>query len=316
MNLQKITNDQAQQIVKAADRTLDFVSMEPAAGSFTNHARILTCRTATGERERLVAKFLTDKPHLAPKIAHVSYHAAQIARDHGIPVPEPLFLDESGHVLGVPGVVSRFVQGTQVTNPADPHKWAEDLAHQLHQIHSIHPKEIEKLHLFDGNFQTLYFQRGNYPKLLANHPLASKIFDAVRELEPTLTTVPLVLVHLDYWHGNILWHRGRISAVVDWDFAGYGDPAIDVAFFRLNMYLRGIKPMADHFLWAYEAKSGSTLKNLGFRELAAAAQGLPDPTIFAPANTGMGSGPLTEERVIAGYEEFVVGALQRAYAGQ
>lgn len=119
MSLQRITNDRAQQIVKAADPTLDFVSMEPAAGSSTNDTRILRCRTSNGEQERLVAKFLTDKPHLAPKIAHVSFHAALIARDHGIPVPEPLFLDESGHVLGVPGVVSRFVQGTQMANPTD-----------------------------------------------------------------------------------------------------------------------------------------------------------------------------------------------------
>jgi len=38
-----------------------------------------------------------------------------------------------------------------------------------------------------------------------------------------------------------LWHEGRLSSIVDWDFASSGDPVLDVACFRMNMYLRGIK---------------------------------------------------------------------------
>lgn len=125
-----------------------------------------------------------------------------------------------------------------------------------------------------------------------------------------------VLVHLDYWHGNILWHRGRISAVVDWDFAGYGDPAIDVAYFRMNMYLRGIKEAADVFLRAYEEGAGKVVKNLGSRELAAAAQPLPDPMLWIPLDSEMGGKTNTDELANAEFEEFVMGALQRAYAGR
>ena len=310
------THERAQGIVEAIDPHLQFVSTASTIGSFTNDARILECRTPTGSRVRLVAKFLVDKPELASRIAAVSFHAAMLAREHGVPVPEPVFLDETGEVLGVPGVVSRFVQGAQVADPKDPEKWAEDLARQLVQIHSIRPGEREKRFLFDGNHQTLYFTRDENPKLIAGHPLSSDIFDAVRKLQSKLVPAPPVLVHLDYWHGNVLWRHGRISAVLDWDFAGYGDPGIDVAYFRMNMHLRGIKEAADCFLKAYERQSGEAVKNLGFRELAAAAQPLPSPIRWIPMSKDMGGAQITDERAIAQYEEFVAGALQRAYEGR
>ena len=65
-----------------------------------------------------------------------------------------------------------------------------------------------------------------------------------------------------------------MSAVLDWDFASYGDPAIDVAYFRMNQYLRGTKSAADPFLKSYEEGSGESVRNLGFWELAAAARTL------------------------------------------
>ena len=246
----------------------------------------------------------------------MSFHAAVLAREHGVPVPEPVLLDETGEVLGVPGVVSRFIEGRQVANPESPKRWAEDLARQLVQIHSIRPGERDRPFLYDGNHQTLFFTGGSYPMRMAGHPRAADISEAVRRLQSTLVPTPPVLVHLDYWHGNVLWHGGRISAVLDWDFAGYGDPAIDVAYFRMNMYLRGIKDAADLFLRAYERQTGATVKNLGFRELAAAAQCLPSPLGWVPMTREMGGPQVADELAVAQYEEFVADALRRAYEGR
>ena len=310
------TTERAQRIVEAIDPRLRVVSIVPAAGSFTNDARVLECRTAAGSRVRLVAKFLVDKPRQAPRIAAVSFHAAMLARAHGVPVPEPVLLDETGEVLGVPGVVSRFLEGRQVADPKSPEEWSEDLARQLVQIHSIRPGEGDRPFLYDGNHQTLFFTSGSYPLQMAGHPRAIDISDAVRTLESTLAPTPPVLVHLDYWHGNVLWHHGRISAVLDWDFAGYGDPAIDVAYFRMNMYLRGIKDAADLFLRAYERQTGEAVKNLGFRELAAAAQCLPSPLGWVSMTREMGGAQVADELAVAQYEEFVAGALRRAYEGR
>ena len=311
-----ISIERAQRIVEAIDPRLQVVSTSPAAGSFTNDSRVLECRTTAGSRVRLVAKFLVAKPEQASRIAAVSFHAAGLARRHGVPAPEPVLLDETGEVMGVPGVVSRFAEGRQIADPESPERWAEDLARQLVQIHSISPGERDRPSLFDGNHVTLFFTRGGYPLRMAAHPLSADIFDAVGKLQSTLAPAPAVLVHLDYWHGNVLWNQGRISAVLDWDFAGYGDPGIDVAYFRMNMHLRGIRDAANLFLEAYETQTGEPVKNLGFRELAAAAQCLPSPLGWVPANREMGGAQIADERAIAQYEEFVADALQRAYEGR
>ena len=121
---------------------------------------------------------------------------------------------------------------------------------------------------------------------------------------------------MDYWHGNVLWHENRVSAVVDWDFASFGDPAIDVAYFRMNMYLRGVKVAADIFLKCYEEGSGAAVQNLGFWEMAAAARPLPDPVLWIPASREMGYPAATDERASTDYWEFVADATRRAYSGR
>ena len=314
--MHNLTFEHAQSIVQAAVPGHQLVSIKSAFGSFTNDVRILECRTPEGHARRLVVKFVVDQSEYSTRNAVAHFHALQLARVHGIPVPEPVFLDETGKVLGAPGLVTGFIEGKQIADPEYYFGWAKAQGQMLLRIHAIRPQDEYQPKLFDGNLQTLYFLEDDWPERLAEHPLTADIMNAVESLQSSLVSVPPVLVHLDYWHGNVLWQDDQISAIVDWDFAGYGDPAIDVAYFRMNMYLRGIKAAADIFLDAYEAGAGSKIKNLGFRELAAAPQPLPDPLAWLPMNSAMGGKKLTDDEVRANYQEFVRGALGRAYAGR
>ena len=124
-----------------------------------------------------------------------------------------------------------------------------------------------------------------------------------------------MFLHMDYWPGNVLWLDGRVSAVLDWDAAAYGDPALDVGYFRMNMYLRGIKEAADVFLEHYEAARGP-VRNLGFWELACAARPLPDPAAWIPSSRQMGDLGATDDRRNTDYYEFVEDAIRRAREGR
>jgi aminoglycoside phosphotransferase (APT) family kinase protein len=46
---------------------------------------------------------------------------------------------------------------------------------------------------------------------------------------------PSVLLHGDYWPGNILWHKGRLAGIIDWEDAHVGDPLADLAISRLEI---------------------------------------------------------------------------------
>ena len=309
-----LTTERAQFIVQTVAPGYRLVSVKYAPASFTNDVRFFECQTSEGNADRLVVKFMVDQPAYSIRNAIAHYHALRLAREHEIPAPEPIYLDETGRTLGAPGLVMRFIPGRQVWNPVDPEAWAQSQARMLLKIHSIRPSRIYRDKLFDGNRETLYFLDGDMPERLGGHPLSADIFRVVTELKSSLVPVIPVLVHLDYWQGNVLWENDAISAIVDWDFAGYGDPAIDVAYFRMNMYLRGIKSAAGTFLDEYERDSGQKVMNLGFRELAAAAQPLPNPISWLTSE--MGGKPVNYEESQRDYREFVTEAISRAYAGR
>ena len=260
-----------------------------------------------------MVKRLTEDPD--PARATADFHGLRIAREHGIPSPQPILLDAEGEVLGTPGIVSRFVEGKQVARPDDTVAWARELARILLRIHAIGLTAEDREQLYHGNTMGLYFLDGHYPEQMAGHPLSDEIYGAVRELRRDLRETPAVFLHMDFWPGNVLWNDGRISAVLDWDAASFGDPALDVAYFRMNMYLRGLKEAADPFLDFYESESGP-VRSLGFWELACAARPLPAPVEWIPACFEMGDASSSAERGETDYFEFVADAERRAYAGR
>ena len=315
-----LTIEHAQLIVHTVAPGHRLLSLTPASAAFTNSVYILRCLSPAGNEVRLVVTRLTDDPD--PERATADFHGLRIARKHGIPAPEPLYLDRAGELLGLPGIVSGFVKGEQVVNPADVKAWTANIAWMLLRVHDVVPDEDDRRYIYDGHEMGLYFLGGHWPGTMAGHPLTKRIFEAVHDLLPSIPQMSSAFLHMDYWPGNILCHKGHISALVDWDAASYGDPALDVAYFRMNMYIRGIKEAADMFLDQYEAESGP-VENLGFWELACAARPLPQPGIWADPMSDAAllvpvpeDGRATDERAEAGLGEFVGGALRRAYAGR
>lgn len=75
--------------------------------------------------------------------------------------------------------------------------------------------------------------------------------------------VESVLLHRDYRTGNYLVHEGRLAAVLDWEFAGWGDALEDIGWFfarcwRFGQAARvagGIGP-AEAFLEGYAGAGG------------------------------------------------------------
>lgn len=312
--------ERASRIVQVIAPDLTVVSTSAAKAAFTNQVHILNCRASSGDMVRLAVKLLDENPENmlpteAAGRARAEFYGLRLARAHNIPAPEPLYLDTTGHLLGTPGVVTRMVEGRQVTAPDNMTDWAESIAALLVRIHSIIPKNDECIHLYDGNKLGLYFLTGDWPSRSSGYPLSDRIFNAVRELGPRIETVPSVFVHMDYWAGNLLWHDNRITAVLDWDAAALGDPALDLASFRMNMYQRGMKKAADIFLNSYEAEFGTRTCNLGFWELARAARALPNPLSWITSDGEMANPRPTRDQATTNYCEFVENAIHKAYAG-
>ena len=253
-------------------------AIRPLAGSYSNLTHLVEALAADGSQMRIVVRRYVYGDR-AQK-ARLEFETLTFLQEHGVPAPVPLYLDEEGAVLGSPGIVTSYVPGQQIMSPpghpSGPLDWARSLAVMLANIHSI-PCDRAKRFLLDANSEATWFLRsGGVPSYMDAHPDGAVAWQAVHDLLPHLQPVESTLVHLDYWRGNVLWEGGRISAVVDWEEAAYGDPGIDVAYCYMELVIMGMIEEAKEFLCAYEAETEKQVANLGFWELAAAVRPMTD----------------------------------------
>jgi aminoglycoside phosphotransferase (APT) family kinase protein len=75
------------------------------------------------------------------------------------------------------------------------------------------------------------------------------------------------LVHDDFWSGNTVAYRGRVTGIIDWSDAEVGDPRTDVAECRLDMVLSHGVEVADRFRDDYERLSVRRLDDLWYFDL-------------------------------------------------
>lgn len=262
--------------------------IELLPGSFSNHTHLVEVRLPNGNPFKLVVRrYKIFGDYDRGEKAFREFRVFELLRQPQIPAPEPLLLDESGDILGSPGIVTGFVEGNLIMDvPTDYMVWVWKLARTLARIHSIPCGKEEQKFLLKGNDQAAWFLKYDTPpRYMPEYPGGTDLWHFIRKLSADIRADLPSLLHIDYWSGNILWQENEISAVLDWEEASYGDPAVDVAYARMNMVLMGAPNAADEFLHIYESEVGRKIKNLGFWELAASVRPMVDPVDWKVTET-------------------------------
>jgi len=282
-------------------------SILPVDSSHSNHTHLIEAVKPDGAISRIIVRrYSAYGNRNRSEKARREFMALKFVRDNGIPAPEPIYLDEQGEILQSPGIVTKYVEGKHDMNPGNPDRWAAALAGMLAKIHALPCTIPDGSFILDANGEAAWFLRdGIIPEFMQTHPQGIKVWEAAARLFKKIKFPPRSLVHIDYWPGNILWQAGKISAVVDWEDAAYGDPAIDVAYARMEMSILGLAPAADTFLREYEKLTGQEVANLIFWELAASAK-----PMFSPPTWDVVDVPRRER-----FDLFVRNALKKAAAG-
>ena len=245
--------------------------------TFSNFTHRVNATLPDGSMERIVLRRYNPENYEDGHDKHrCEFHALKLLHKRGIPVPEPLLLDETGELLGLPGIVTAFVEGAPVALPAQAQRWgelAEKSARMLARIHRTPFSESDKRYLMNDNIEVAWFIKdGTIPEYMRADPDGELVWHLVNEHWRRWTPVEPRFAHTDYWAGNILWDGAEISAVVDWEEAGYGHPAADVAYARMCYFLDGLPDAAETFLRVYEEEAGYKLTDLALFELAACAR--------------------------------------------
>jgi aminoglycoside phosphotransferase (APT) family kinase protein len=197
----------------------------------------------------------------------------QAAFAAGVTVPEPLFACSDPAVLGKPFFVMRRVAGSAAGRPItlDPAleparpALAERLGQELARLQTIRPPRVDLDFLtITGPAQHI----AGFRAYLDRHPNPRPVLDwALRWAETHLPDpLPPVLCHRDFRTGNYMLDGAKLTAILDWEFAGWGDPDEDIGwlcckgwrFGRLDREAGGIADREPFYL-GYESESGRRL---------------------------------------------------------
>lgn len=140
--------------------------------------------------------------------------------------------------------------------------------------------------------------------------------DAAGLRASTVTATPpsgrTVLVHGDFWSGNLLWDGPedapeggpRVVGVVDWTGACRGPAELDVAWARQDLVLLGSVEAARIFLETYEQASGSRLGDVAAWDRWAAERAAPHVAGWAANYAGIGRPDLVGGVLVERLERF------------
>lgn len=237
-------------------------------GNFTDVYE-LTCLTPRGNELRVAARVFRAeaRPGVVEKLSLV-LPAAGAA---GVRVPELLWADPSGDLVGRPLLLLRWIDGTPFSDAPDLYSRIAQLACSLAEIHET-----------DVDLQAEWAYPILPPDHLCNWARRSRAAAPVLEMVDRLAvSVPVGsnLVHGDYWSGNVLWFDGTLAGVIDWDAAGPGDAGADIAKARLDLAIHVGLDAADAFTSRY-AQERPLSGHQPFWNLREAVSGFPDPGRF------------------------------------
>jgi aminoglycoside phosphotransferase (APT) family kinase protein len=213
---------------------------------------LLTVADGAGRRRRAVLRRYV-RPELnaeEPDIAEREARALRAAGAAGVPTPALLAVDPAGTQAGMPAVLMSRLPGRVDWWPSDTGRWLRRLAGILPAIHATPLPAAGLIGPFAPDLPTSY-----QPPPWARHPrIWERAADVTRRPAPVL---PEVLVHRDFHPGNVLWRRGMVSGVVNWQTACTGPAVIDVAHCRMNLLSLGAGTAGQFTAWWQRAAGGA-----------------------------------------------------------
>ena len=251
-----------------------------AAGEVTNCARLTSGATMESWRFEMgedayvlrrapSLEFMKDRPfgHGTEAAVIRAAHAA------GVTAPEVVTELEPDDSLGS-GFVMRALPGTPdpraILAMDDADGLLKEAARDLARIHAITrdalPGDVPELDYTEGIAKL----REQFDEAGGDRPIIALGLKWLADNVPE--RVEPVLNHGDYRLGNLLAEDSRLTGVLDWELAHFGDPHEDLAFgcmavWRFARYDRpalGLGSLEDYFA-AYEAESGGAVDRDRFR---------------------------------------------------
>jgi len=238
-----------------------------------------------------------------PQIAADEFRLLQITRSVGLATPAPYYVDQSDDIFPNPYVVIEYVEGQTEFTLDHIADFIPQFATHLARIHAVDCSNVD--------LSFLPKQEEKYIRKISERPPAldesideGRIRDILESVGPVSQQNTSVLLHGDFWPGNLLWKDGRLVAVIDWEDAALGDPLADVANSRLEiLWAFGIDAMHS-FTQHYRSITIIDFTNLPIWDLFAALRPASKLTEWAADD-------IVEQRMRERHKVFVAQAFEK-----
>ena len=226
-----VSREQAGQLVRAFRPGLRLLRLRPLAGGVSSQVTGIEVQRDDGARCTLVLRqYAAAVPHLAD----AEYRLLTLLSAAGLPVPRPCLADESGAIVPGPCLLTEYIDGERVHQPADLPSFTRQLGAALAAVHDCGLARADVPFLPDASDRVLD-ELGTGPHRADGVVPETAIREALQASWPPPRVSEPVVLHGDYWPGNVLWRGGRLVGVIDWEEAAFGDPMADLANIRLEI---------------------------------------------------------------------------------
>jgi aminoglycoside phosphotransferase (APT) family kinase protein len=191
---------------------------------------VVTIRHDDGrEKEVVLRRYVLPGELHDPGIAEREAAALTLVGPVAVPTPRLIGCDPTGTRSGVPAVLMSRLDGRPAWQPRHRRSWCEQLVETMEMVHDTPVPADTAI----GEYQP-YQQTSYAPPAWAGKPAVWE--RAVEVFHCPAPTEPSRFVHRDFHPGNVLWLRGRLTGLVDWQHACVGPPILDVGHLRLNLF--------------------------------------------------------------------------------
>lgn len=224
------------------------ISSRELTGGVSATVYRLDLALVSGERRSVVFRQhgSADFKDRSDQVAEKEHGILAALHRRGLAVPEPYLLSDGG-ADSAPFLVTEWIEGSTTVEPDDVQDALEQMARFLAALHTIDPHAltlpaIEQIEDPASAAITYLPATESGDRARSALSVSSTLGEAGRSS----------LLHGDYWPGNVMWHDGRLAAVIDWEDACLGDPLADLAAARVELLCQyGDEAMAsftDHYL--------------------------------------------------------------------
>jgi aminoglycoside phosphotransferase (APT) family kinase protein len=265
-----MTDEKFAQLVQKIDPHSTLLRTQVLMGGISAQVTALEVRRADGQTTKMIVRQhgpgdLADNPQIAAD----ELRLLNILHAEGLPTPQPYYVDASGDLFETPVIVMEYIEGSTEFAPASISDVVRQMAAQLVRIHAI-DSITHHLSFLPQQEQRYADNLRNRPTKLDESLDEGRIRDILEAAWPLPRHNVPVLLHGDYWPGNILWQEGQFAAVIDWEDAAVGDPSADVGNARMEiLWSFGVEAM-QQFTEHYRALNPINFANLPYWDLCAA----------------------------------------------